>query len=259
MRTDWLEKWARLLVRYSIKVEKGSTIKLRGSVASAQLVKKLYAQLLSVGAHPRVSIQLPGMSEIFYKTAKKDQLSYLSPIDLNEARKIDGIINIGGKVNTRELSNVAPVKQVMAMKASKPLSDIILKKDNWVITLFPTTGNAQDAQMSLGDFENFVGRAMFLDRSDPVSAWKTLSRNQEKLAARLTEAKKVRILSPDTDISFNIAGRKGANSDGHRNMPSGERFPTVRSVLPAPMRGFDLDQPLEFYLTGQSYNDVASR
>ncbi len=224
MKTDWIEKWAKLLVRYSLKVEKGSVIKLRGPVAAGELITKVYEELLRAGAFPRVSSQLPGMSEIFFKNAKKEQLSTLSPIDLYEAKKIDGIISIGGQNNTRELSGVDPAKQVMAMKASKPLSDIILKKDNWVITLFPTAAHAQDAQMSVADFEEFVGKAMFLDKANPISAWKTLSRNQQKLADRLTRTKKVRIVSSDTDITLNIAGRKGVNSDGHRNMPSGEAF-----------------------------------
>ncbi|RLD11275.1 MAG: aminopeptidase [Chlamydiae bacterium] len=224
MKTDWIENWAKLLVNYSLKVENGSVIKVRGPVVAAELIAKVYEELLRVGAFPRVNTQLPGMSEIFFKNAKKEQLSTLSPIDLYEAKKIDGIISIGGQNNTRELSAVDPAKQVLAMKTSKPLSDIILKKNNWVITLFPTAAHAQDAQMSVADFEEFVGKAMFLDKKDSVAAWKKLSKNQQKLADRLTKTKKVRILSPDTDISLNISGRKGVNSDGHRNMPSGEAF-----------------------------------
>ena len=224
MRTDWIENWARLLVKYSLEIEKGSVIKLRGPVAAEELITKVYEELLRAGAFPRVSAQLPGMSEVFFKNANKEQLSTLSPIDLYEAKKLDGIISIGGQNNTRELSNVDPAKQVMVMKASKPLSDIILKKDNWVITLFPTVAHAQDAQMSLVDFEEFVGKAMFLDKANPIAAWKTLSKNQQKLADRLTKTKKVRILSADTDITLDITGREGVNSDGKRNMPSGEAF-----------------------------------
>jgi len=224
MKTEWLEKWAKLLVNYSLNVKKGSVIKLRGSVAVAPLLTKVYEELLLAGAFSRVSAQLPGLNEIFFKTANKQQLSTLSPIDLYEAKKLDGIINIAGQTNTRELSGVDPAKQVLAMKTVKPLSEIILKKDNWVITLFPTAAHAQDAQMSLADFENFVGKAMFLDKKNPIDAWKKLSKNQQKLTNLLTKTKTVRILSADTDISLSVAGRKGINSDGKKNMPSGEVF-----------------------------------
>ncbi len=224
MRTDWLEKWARLLVRYSLRVEKGSTIKLRGGPAARELIHAVFAELVRAGAHPRVNVQLPEMAETFLKLANKEQLSHLSPIDLYEARRIDGIISIASQVNTRELSAVAPAKQVLTMKAAKPIGEVVIKKDNWVGTLFPTTGYAQDADMSLADFETFVGKAMFLDRKDPVAAWKALSRRQEKFTRRLTNTKTVRIVSPDTDITLSVAGRQALNSDGRRNMPSGEVF-----------------------------------
>jgi len=170
MKTEWLEKWAKLLVNYSLNVKKGSVIKLRGSVAVAPLIAKVYEELLLAGAFSRVSAQLPGLNEIFFKTANKQQLSTLSPIDLYEAKKLDGIINIAGQTNTREL------------------------------------------------------KAMFLDKKNPIDAWKKLSKNQQKLTNLLTKTKTVRILSADTDISLNVAGRKGINSDGKKNMPSGEVF-----------------------------------
>jgi len=125
MNTDWLEKWAKLLVNYSLDIKKGSVIKLRGPAAAAGLIKAVYTQLLRAGAFPRVSVQLPGMSEIFYKNANKQQLSTLSTIDLYEAKKLDGIISIAGQANTRELSNIDPARQVIAMKATKPLQKII--------------------------------------------------------------------------------------------------------------------------------------
>ena len=224
MKTEWMEKWAKLLVHYSLDIKKGSVIKLRGPVAAEGLIKCIYKELLRAGAFPRLSVQLPGMSEIFYKNADKQHLSTLSPIDLYEAKKLDGIISVAGQANTRELSNIDPAKQVLAMKTAKPLQQIILNKNNWVITLFPTDAHAQDAQMSLADFETFVGKAMFLDKKNPVAEWKKLSKNQQKLANRLTKTNSVRILSNDTDITLSIAGRTGINSDGKRNMPSGEVF-----------------------------------
>jgi aminopeptidase len=224
MKTEWLEQWARILVRYSIAVEKGSVIKVRGTTEAAPLIRAVYAELLRAGAHPRVSVMLPGLLETFYRHGSNDQLSYLSPVDRYEARTIDGIIFIKSQVNTRELSGIAAAKQVLTAKAAKPLSDLIIKKDNWVLTLFPTAAYAQDADMSLDDFESFVARSQFLDRQDPVKAWKTLSRQQAVLVKRLNKVKSVRILAPDTDLTLSIDGRTAINSDGRRNMPSGEVF-----------------------------------
>ncbi len=224
MRTDWLEKWARLLVRHAIRVSKGSTIKVRGTVEARPLIEAVYVELLRVGAHPRVTAALPELTHAFYTHASREQLQYLSPLDLHEAKKLDGFITIKSELNTRELSAVAPEKQVLTSKAAKPLSEIVIAKDNWTLTLFPTPGYAQDADMSVSELEEFVGKAMFLDTPDPVAAWKKQERWQAKLAKRLNAAKTVRIVGQDTDLTLRVAGRTALNDAGHHNIPGGEVF-----------------------------------
>ena len=224
MRTELLEKWARLLVRYAIRVEKGSTIKVRGTIEARPLVNAVFAELLRAGAHPRVTVALPEALHTFYSLASDDQLGHCSPIDLHEARKLDGIITIKSDSCTREMSGVDPQKQVLTTKAAQPIAAIIAAKNNWTLTLFPTPGYAQDADMALADFEEFVARAMFLDEDDPARRWQQQSRRHEKLARRLMHARKVRIVAKDTDLSFSVAGRKALCDDSHRNMPGGEVF-----------------------------------
>jgi len=136
---------------------------------------------------------------------------------------MDATIRIASEGNTRELSNVEPGKQTLMARTMKPVSDIVRKKP-WVVTLFPTSAYAQDAEMSLGDFEDFVYAAMFADEDDPVAAWKSLRKRQDKLIASLAGAKDVRIVGRGTDIRLSVRNRRFLNSDGHRNMPSGEIF-----------------------------------
>ena len=47
-----------------------------------------------------------------------------------------------------------------------------------VVTAFPTNASAQDAEMSLADYEDFVYRAGFLDDEDPVASWQALGRSR---------------------------------------------------------------------------------
>lgn len=224
MKTEWIEQWARLLVRHAIRVNKGSVIKVRGTVEARPLIAAVYAELLRAGAHPRITTALPELTHLFYSLASTDQLSYLSPLDLHEARHCDGFITIKSEANTRELSNIPPDKQVLTSKAAKLLSDIIIKNDNWTLTLFPTAAYAQDADMALTEFENFVAKAMFLDTPDPVAAWQKQERWQAKLARRLQAAKTVRIVGPDTDLTLSVASRTVLNDAGHHNIPGGEIF-----------------------------------
>ncbi len=216
-------KLARTLVRYSIRARKSETIGLQASPEAEPLVLALYEELLRAGAYPAVQMVPGEATRLFYRYGKAHHFDALSPYQKAYARSIDGAIHIQASSNTRALSGVAPQKQARFSKASKPLRAQLLKK-KWCITLFPTEAHAQDADMSLSEFEDFVYGATFSDRDDPVRAWKALSRRQEALIRRLRGARSVRIVGPDTDLSFSIAGRTFVNSPGTHNMPSGEIF-----------------------------------
>jgi aminopeptidase len=94
----------------------------------------------------------------------------------------------------------------------------------WCLTLWPTPALAQQAGMGDAAFAAFVARALFLDRPDPVAAWRELHDAQERLVERLSRARELRIEGPGTDLTLNVEGRTWVNSDGKRNMPSGEVF-----------------------------------
>ncbi len=127
-------------------------------------------------------------------------------------------------VNTRELTNIDAVKQAKLSKTLRPLSDIILKKDRWILALYPTQAYAQDAEMPLAEFEDFVANAVKITEKDPVKEWQKVFDYQEKIVKALTNADKVHIKGYDTDLTLSVIGRKFINSYGVANMPSGEVF-----------------------------------
>src|SRR6202012_862846 len=92
----------------------------------------------------------------------------------------------------------------------------------------------------------FVNRALFLDRLDPVAAWRELSDRQQRVVERLTPAREIRIEADGTDLRLRVDGRTWINSNGRRNMPSGEVFTgpledsatgTIRFTVPTGPRG----------------------
>jgi aminopeptidase len=146
-----------------------------------------------------------------------------------EVEKLDASLSIWGGENTRELSNVAPKKMAVRRAADRPVFAKFLKRIasgslKWCGTLFPNSSSAQDAQMSLTEYEEFVYTAGKLDRRDPVAEWRKVSRRQAKLVKFLNTLKTIRIAGVDTDLSFRVAGRKWINCDGHENFPDGEVF-----------------------------------
>ena len=219
-----LTRMAGVLIDYSTGVKKGDIVFIKGSSLAEPLIKELYRLTLERGGHPHIRVSLPGQPRLYYETASGEELRYLSPVSLYEARKADVYISISSASNTRSLSGIDPAKQAAHGITMKPVSETILRKSRWTITLFPTEAYAQDADMSLPEFEDFVFKAVFADKSDPVGAWKKLAKMQDALIKNLRGADEVRIVSSDTDLTLSVKGRTFVNSCGKHNMPSGEIF-----------------------------------
>jgi aminopeptidase len=223
MTDDLLARWANLLVDYCLRVEAGETILISSELEARPLVEACFRAVVDRGAHPIVRVELPGLAEYFVGHASEGQLSHLSPVSIREAEVADGRIRIAAETDTRSMSGVDPRRQAIVDRARAPLRELASKK-RWVLTQYPTEAYASDAKMSREAYEAYVASAMFLDQADPVAAWQALGRRQAGLVEFMTGVREIRIESDGTDLSLSVAGRTWINSDGRRNMPSGEIF-----------------------------------
>lgn len=214
---------ARILVTYSLDVQPKQTVEVSGHAQAEPLFIALYEELLRAGAYPQLKMMPDNAEEIFFRCGKAQHFDEVTAYQKAAVKHLDSCVRIYSSANTRALSEADPKKQARLTRTMRPLKDVILKKP-WVLTLFPTGAFAQDADMSLHDFEHFVYQATFADHDHPVRAWKALARRQEKLIRKLAGAEQVRIVAPDTDLTFSVKGRTFVNSAGTRNMPSGEVF-----------------------------------
>jgi aminopeptidase len=164
-----------------------------------------------------------GAAEAFYRHGKAHHFDEITPLQRALVKHLDGQIHIHSSENTRALSSVNPKLQARVSKASKPLRSVMIKK-KWVVTLFPAPAHAQDADMGLSEFEDFVFSATFSNLDDPVKAWKDLKRRQDRLIQRIQGADEIRIVGPGTDLKLSVKDRTFINSPGTHNMPSGEIF-----------------------------------
>ncbi|HIE10061.1 MAG TPA: aminopeptidase [Kiritimatiellae bacterium] len=214
---------ARILVRYSIRAREGQTVSVDATPQAEPLVKAVYLELIRAGAFPVVRMAPAALNEIFLRFGRRHHFTTVTAYHRAFVRTVDASIRIASSPNTRALSRVDPRRQALLVKTHRTLRDRLLKKP-WVLTLYPTQAYAQDAEMSLSEFEDFVYQATFADDPKPVSAWKALARRQERMIARLEGARRVRIVGDDTDLRMSIEGRRFINSPGTHNMPSGEIF-----------------------------------
>ena len=232
-----VEKFGEVLARYCLALKKGQYVRLASTPEALELITEFYRQAVRAGANVETQIGLPGLAEIFYKEAKPDQLKWISPIARQRIRKIDATCHIAAPVNTRGLTGCDPKKMAITAKAGQPLNNLFMERSargelNWVTTQWPTHSAAQDAEMSLAEYTEFVFEACHLNADDPIAAWKAISRSQQALTRRLNRAKEIRVVAADTDLTFSCAGRKWINCDGRLNFPDGEVFtgPVEKSV-----------------------------
>ena len=238
MRDPRLEKLADVLVNYSVGVKPDQLVRVKGPPVALPLIAELYRKIVAAGGHPMVRMNPEELDEIVLKLADDEQLKYLNPIDLFEQQTIDCYIGIWAEENTKSLSNCDPRKMGTRDAARKPLMDIFMKRAasgslKWTGTQFPCQAPAQDAEMSLSEYEDFVFSAGLLDRPDPVAAWKQVSERQQRLTDFLNGKRDYHVVAANgTDVRMSVADRKWINCDGHENFPDGEVFtgPVIDSV-----------------------------
>lgn len=219
-----VEAHARIILDHSTRVRPGETVAVGATTLALPLVEALHRGILDREAHPILHLAPPGLDAAFFRHAKPRHLRYLPPVSMFEAKRTQVRITILSEGNTRALAGVDPRKQALLARARKPLKDLILERTRWCLTIHPTEAFAQDAEMSLTEYEDFVYGALFTDRPDPVRAWRALERRQGRLARRLDRAREIRILGEGTDLRLSVRGRKWVNSEATHNLPSGEVF-----------------------------------
>jgi aminopeptidase len=238
MQDPRLAKLADVLVNYSVGVKKGRVVRLSGPTIAQPLIVELYRSIVKAGGNPLLRLSIEELSEIFFKTASEEQLQYLSSLAKLEVETIDCSIGIWGEENTKSLTGCDPKRMAINSAARRPLSETFLRraaegKLHWTGTQFPCQASAQDADMSLAEYEDFVFAAGLLDKPDPVAAWKKVSERQQRLTDLLNGKSDYHVVAANgTEIRMSVAGHKWINCDGHENFPDGEVFtgPVIDSV-----------------------------
>jgi aminopeptidase len=224
-----ISRLAKLLTNYCVEVKPGDRVLINGGFAALPLVQETYREVIRAGGHPLALLHDESLKEIKLKEANDEQLAFIHDPEKITLETYECNIGIRAAENTRTLSAVDPAREAISRNAGRELMETFMRRSaagefRWVGTLFPTNAYAQEADMSLAEFEDFVYGACFVDREDPVAEWLNMSTMQQKLVDWLVGKKEVKVKGPNVDLTLAITERTFINSDGHRNMPSGEIF-----------------------------------
>jgi aminopeptidase len=223
-------KLADLLVNYSLELKPGQIVRIDGGTVAAPLVTEVYRHALKAGAYPRTRVEVEGLDVIALREGSDEQLGFVSEIDRFEIEQLHAMVTIWGDRNTRSLSQADPARVSRRIASRRELTNrywdrIDAGEAHWVGTRFPTHAHAQDAEMSLVEYEDFVyGACHVRADDDPVAHWRGVSVELNARARELETFTEFRILGPDTDLRFNAEGRSWLAADGKLNMPDGEIF-----------------------------------
>lgn len=207
---------AKLIVTYATGVKNGDQVLIMASDYGLDLASEIYKEAAKLGGSPLIVMTPSEVTRAYYEVTPEEFLD-IYPKHLYELTKAsDVVVSIRSDINTKTLGNVNPKKLTRRDKTVRPIQDERLSK-RWCLTQAPTPGFAQDADMSLKEYEDFVYSAILID-------WASQRTQMEKLKKALDQADKVRLVGEKTDLTMSVKGRNAIVGDATHNVPGGEVY-----------------------------------
>lgn len=232
-----LTRLADVLVNYSTRVQPGELVVLRAIDDGEPLLRALYRATLAAGGNPVVQVRYNWSLYDLTKSGSDAQLDFVGP-DLEwPVDRADVLITVLAYRNSKWMSNADPERERRFRRAHQPITARFMERSasgalRWCLTQLPTESAAQDAEMSLSEYEDFVFGAGLLNEPDPAACWRARAAQQARLVDWLKGHDRVEIRGKDVDLQLSIADRTFVSAAGTVNFPDGEIFtgPVERSA-----------------------------
>jgi len=224
-----VDNLAKVIVEYCLSVKPKERVAVTGSTLSEPLMLAVQREVLRAGGYPHLFPSFPGSEYIRFSESNDDQLDFVSPVMKMVLEEFECLASLYSMANTKALTSIDPTKQGRVAKAQADLMKRYMERGatgelKWVVTMFPTNAHAQDAEMSLAEFEDYVYSTMYADTDDPVKKWRRIYDEQQRYVDWLSGKEELVVKGPNVDLTLSIKDRAFINCDGVDNMPSGEIF-----------------------------------
>jgi aminopeptidase len=241
MRDPRLDKLASVLVNYSTKVKKGDVVGILADPIAMPMVEAVYEAALKAGGLPFYVPRSESLQELLVAHGTNEQIATPPILMSDYIERVDVSIGLWVEVNSRFLSRYDSQKAALLQQARRPFLKRFMEREadgslRWCGTQFPTHGSAQDAGMSLRQFEDFLFSAALLHLPDPAAAWREIEVKQQRVCDWLQKRKMLRFVVPATDgtdgteLRVDVDGATWINCCGQSNFPDGEVFAGPQGV-----------------------------
>ena len=224
-----LNRYAKLLVNYCVEIQEGEKLYVRSTTLAEPLVREVYREALKSGAHVEVDLDFREKNRIFLSESKDFQLKRISSLQKLAMETFQAYIYIRAPFNLKEDANTPKGRSKIRSKAMADISKTYFQRTatrelKRNLCQYPTLAGAQNADMSLEEYEQFIFNACGLYAEDPQQVWLNRRKEQQKIVDLLNQRDKVQYKGEGIDVTFSTKGRTWINSDGQTNMPSGEVY-----------------------------------
>ena len=213
-----IKELSKLLTSYSCRLQPGEKVLIDYEGEETKpLVRQLIKDAYKLGAKPYVNHRDSAVLREILLGADEEQIKFLDEYQLYQMKGMDAYIAVRGNANVSELSDVPSEQLNMYYRLTQPTLDYRVNKTKWVILRYPNASMAQLAGKSQEAFEDFYFDVCTLD-------YQKMSDAMDSLVDLMNRTDKVRLVGPDTDLTFSIKDIPAIKCAGECNIPDGEVY-----------------------------------
>lgn len=213
-----LKQLSNTIVNYSVSVKENDRVLIQyESNKCNPLIKCLIKDIYKNKGIPFVKLIDNELNSLIMENADSKTIDEMVKMKTYEVDNFDCFIRICYTENEYEDKDVtASIRKELGSKSQK-IDDIRINQRRWVLLNYPSLVDAYKAKMKYDDFYNYSLDVMNVD-------YKSLSEKIKPLKELMEKTDKVRIVGPDTDITFSIKGMPAIPCCGTANIPDGELY-----------------------------------
>ncbi len=235
-----LKKLSSTIVNYSVDIKENDRVLIQyESDKCNPLIKCLIKDIYKNGGIPFVKLIDNELNSLIIENSNSKVIDEMVKMKKYEVDNFDVFIRICYTENEYEDNRIkSEIRKELGSK-SQDVDDIRINERRWVLLNYPSLIDAYKAHMKYDDFYDYSMDVMNVD-------YKSMMENMKPLKELMEKTDKVRIVGPNTDITFSIKGMPAIPCCGTANIPDGELYTapiknTVNGIItyntPSPYNG----------------------